>query len=512
MRAAALYLRSSKDRSDVSIAAQRRELSTLATDRGLSIVQEYQDVVESAKDEHRPQFQQLFHDMKHGPKWEAILLLDTSRLSRRRHLSLIFEHEAEKRGIAVIYKSVPDTDPITAMLLKSILQGMDEWHSLTSKQKGLAGMAENVRQGYRAGGRAPKGYRLKTIETGAIRDGLAVTKSKLEPDDQSAMVARYLTRRASGMTRKAAAEGLALSASTLISMEWNALTYAGHTVWNVGNERTADGYKGGKKRRPRSEWIIQKHTHPALITEEEAETLLSRLENSTLSQAVSEAKNGNSRYLLTGLLMAPDGTLWSGHAGKYYRLKGDKGRYVPVASVDSAVMSQILADIRAPEFVDALVQAAKKKAPPKDDPSHDLKREMIDINRRLSRTMDLMADLADPGPAIRKVNDLEVRRQQVQHEIDRLADEKAAALSVTRVSRDEVERILSTLADDLNTLPQSQWKQMLSAIIDRVELDPASLECRIAYRVSVSSKLTMASPRGRSGYLTYYRDTIIRKA
>lgn len=40
---AALYLRSSKDRSDVSIDSQRRELTKLATDRGFSITQEYSD-------------------------------------------------------------------------------------------------------------------------------------------------------------------------------------------------------------------------------------------------------------------------------------------------------------------------------------------------------------------------------------------------------------------------------------------------------------------------------------
>ena len=32
---------------------------------------------------------------------------------------------------------MPDTDPITNMLLRSILQAMDEWHSLTSKAKRL---------------------------------------------------------------------------------------------------------------------------------------------------------------------------------------------------------------------------------------------------------------------------------------------------------------------------------------------------------------------------------------
>ena len=57
---AAVYLRSSKDRSDVSIAAQRRDLNDLATERGLIIVEEFIDAVESGKTENRPGFQSLY--------------------------------------------------------------------------------------------------------------------------------------------------------------------------------------------------------------------------------------------------------------------------------------------------------------------------------------------------------------------------------------------------------------------------------------------------------------------
>ena len=66
--------------------------------------------------------------------------------------------------------------------------------------------------------------------------------------------------------------------TSLNGMEWNALTYAGHTVWNVHNEYGSEGYKGGVKRRPRDEWVIQRDTHRALISDAIAETLLANLE------------------------------------------------------------------------------------------------------------------------------------------------------------------------------------------------------------------------------------------
>lgn len=87
-KTAAIYLRSSKDRKDVSIDAQRRELQNLATSQGIIVAKEYSDVVESAKDENRPGFQHLLYDLKSSSRtWTTLLVVDTSRLSRRRYMA-----------------------------------------------------------------------------------------------------------------------------------------------------------------------------------------------------------------------------------------------------------------------------------------------------------------------------------------------------------------------------------------------------------------------------------------
>jgi len=246
---AALYLRSSKDRHDVSIDAQRRELAELAKARSCKAVEEFADAVESGKDEDRPGFQRLIAAVRNPRRgWDTLLVLDTSRIARRRHLALMFERECERAGVRLVYKSLPETDPVTEMLLKSILQAMDEWHSLTSRAKGLTGMRENVRQGFRAGGRAPRGYQLEAVDTGATRDGQPVRKSRLVPSPDAPAVQAYLRARAEGRPRASA--GLpGVHKTSLVGMEWNALTYAGHTVWNVHAEAgsgrsTARGMSG----------------------------------------------------------------------------------------------------------------------------------------------------------------------------------------------------------------------------------------------------------------------------
>lgn len=89
---AACYLRSSKDRSDVSIDAQRRALHEMAAARGIAIVAEFSDAVLSGKDDDRPGFQSMLRELRNQRRgWDTILVLDTSRIARRRHLSIIFE-------------------------------------------------------------------------------------------------------------------------------------------------------------------------------------------------------------------------------------------------------------------------------------------------------------------------------------------------------------------------------------------------------------------------------------
>src|SRR4051794_10123468 len=113
LETAAMYLRSSRDKHDVSIDAQRRDLKRLASEKGLSVIREYVDVVESAKDEHRPGFQVLLNDLKRVDRgWSTLLLVDTSRLSRRRFMAQVFKHEAEKRGVKIYYSRLPESDPI----------------------------------------------------------------------------------------------------------------------------------------------------------------------------------------------------------------------------------------------------------------------------------------------------------------------------------------------------------------------------------------------------------------
>ena len=497
MKRAVLYLRSSKDRKDVSIQHQRKVLTEFAKDRGLTIESEYADVVESGKTEYRPAFQRLTKDLKRPSRsWGAILILDTSRLGRRRYIGEAFKHECSKRGVEVLFHSMPDVDPISRVILESVMTAMDEVHSLMSRDKGLAGMAENVAQGFRAGGRAPRGYRLRRVDTGIFRDGEPITKSVLEPTADADRIGQYLKLRAQGMARTHAKSlvGITWGSTSLIGMEWNALTYAGHTVWNVHNETNPEGgYKGGVKRRPRDQWHINKDTHQALITEEEAEAILHQLEHSNRGRSVSMARRGISSYLLTGVLYAPDGRQWFGQRGKYYRLRAEgsgRGRQLQAERVDDLIIGKIRRDFTTDEFLDALLAAARRQASETDLPN--VQQEVEDISRQIDRLLELAADMRDPAPALRKADALEERRCELLAEAERQADQAEARRALQSVTRKDIARILTSLTERMEE--RESLKALINSVVQKVELHPETLECALHYKIPV--RKCMASPQG----------------
>jgi site-specific DNA recombinase len=489
MRAAALYLRSSKDRSDVSIAAQRHALVELAKAKSLPIIAEYSDAVESGKDDQRPGYQALLRDLgKRGRPWSTILAYDTSRIARRTFIAQTLQHEAKKQGVSILYVKVPEADPITTVILQNVFQAMDEVHSLMSREKGLAGMAENVRRGFRAGGRAPIGYRLERVATAAVREGQAVMKSRLAPDPQAPAIAAYLRARAAGQHGTAAAKrlGLVVSRSTLVDVEWNALTYAGHTVWNM--RRPKDGQAAGS-RRPRSEWQIQRNTHTALITDAEAEALLSRLE----ARTGLFTRNRGSDYLLSGLLVRSDGKPWHGDRGSYRTAGGS----IDAEILERAMLEQFSIDFAAPAIVQAFAREARKLQDELVDRSEleAARAGVVDVEKRMAKLTGLIEFAREPRPILARLDELEEERRAAAERLMRAQDAQERVRVLEAITEADVAQLLAGIATSMGDLDREALKGVLRAWIGRIELDPATRAGRVVYRLTLSRD-KVASPRG----------------
>ena len=454
------------------------------------IVGTYEDAALSGKDTDRPGFQQLLRELKLKSRtWSAILIYDTSRIGRRRYIAEAFRHECKKLGIDIIFAKVPEVDPISQVILDSVLQAMDEVHSLMSREKGLAGMAENVRQGFRAGGRAPFGYRLVSIDTGQIRDGAPVTKSKLEPDANGQKISAWLQGRASGKNgRKLADElGIDMAKSSLAHLEWTALTYAGHTVWNMmrGKEDAGAG-----KRRHRADWIIQRNTHAALITDDTAETILARLE---AKKAGRPTRVRISDYLLAGKVQTPDGQAWHGNAGNYRVGSAN----IKSTMLEDAILQQVAIDIRGDSMVKAMTETARAAQQPGD--GHELQAlqtDLRDTEVRIKKLTALLEQTDAPGPLLRRLEELEGNREETRQRLTRLEEETRRAKALAAVKESDVRRLLDALAEDMAALDRDHLKDFIGTLVEEIILDPATRAGAIRYRIAQRSGVKLASPRG----------------
>ena len=489
---AATYTRSSKDRHEVSIDAQRRELLELASKRGLDVVAEYSDAVEAANDWNRPGFRRLLVDIANTARgWDTLLVLDTSRLARDVDLAGVFRHECRRRGVKVLFSKIPESNPLVDLITTKVYQIFDHIHSHMSREKGLAGMAENVRKGYRAGGRAPFGYDLKAIATGGTRDGEPVTKSKLVPNADAPTIAAYLKGRAAGRHGRALVRelGISLSASTLVGIEWRAQTYAGHTVWNVERGRgVSAGYEGGTKRRARTEWQVQRDTHESVITDSEAEAILARLEGRKATRLRGDA------YLLSGLLAAPDGRRWHGDDG-FYRCGR---RRLAAPRLERLVLDTVARDLGSPAIVKQALRQARAAVKPEASEAElrALQRQAAEVERKLARIRNLLPEVKDPRALLPKVDELQAEKAELDRRAAALAGEVADARVMTLITEAEVRDVLARVAESMQGLDRMQMKVQLRAILERVVVDPATLTCDLLYAIPAATGVSVASPRG----------------
>ncbi len=417
-------------------------------------------------------------------------MLDTSRLARNQYIAHAFKHECAKRGVTVIFSKTTELDGVSGIILPAVLHAMDEVHSFMSREKGLAGMAENVRQGFRAGGCAPLGYNSNTPRQ--VQFGTApVTKSKLIPSEVAPKIAAYLQGRATGSRRLSLARelGFDLSSSTINGIEWNALTYAGHTVWNVHNETTKDGYVGGRKRRPREDWIIQRDTHQALITEAQAEAILERLNAGRALNYKTKAT-----HLLTGILSTKDESMWHGN-GDFYR-SGKQS--IKAERVDSAVLEHVAADLQSDAFIKSLTESARKSAKVTDDDAEEesIRSEIKKLNAKINRLSDLLSETTAADALIQKIEEFAGQRESLEDQLEKVEISRRQSKAMSEIKESDARAMLVTMADNLPNLDRSALKDLLCGLVEQVTLDVSTLSCCIHYKIRLPTGELVASPRG----------------
>ena len=202
-----------------------------------------------------------------------MIIYSTSRLARDRLHAALFERELRKVDVAIQYATGAG-DPSTpeGSLMIGMQQLWDEFERNRLSRETKRGMREVSEQGYRAGGRAPYGYRRRLHDLPAghrgDRDKHRVT---LEPEPDEALVIAEIFEMFVGgtLTPKAIANHLNrpggppspshVDSARNVRNHWAASTvrmmiknpvYTGRQVWNRLDFTEAKHSGGGARSEP----------------------------------------------------------------------------------------------------------------------------------------------------------------------------------------------------------------------------------------------------------------------
>ncbi len=520
MKKVAIYVRSSKDLHNVSCEAQEEQLRQLVKNNGEHTFRVFTDKALSSTRDIRPEFNEMIGlSMSKTPPFSKIYCLDTSRFGRdQAETTVLLNQLRKKHGIDVVFSQMPQTGTYMDQAFEAIMSAFDYIHSQQSKVKGVASMKQNVRQGYRAGGRAPYGYRLKIIEMGKHRNGNMLTKTKLIPNPETAQIAKeYFERRATYEPRRSILKDFYVrgipspsgnpqwAVATAKSMEDNIDVYLGHTVFNRINERVKvrgrlDGYVGGKKWKPKEEWVTTENTHEPLITIEIGAAI-----QHIKKRGLRDMPTNKRVYALSGILKCDlCGSPYSGNAG-YYRCnsKVNAGRSCPNNAIlqekaEEAVFTLLGEHILKYKSIKPVIEAVKGKFSQGGSHILPLKKRLKQIEKERKRLMDLYRrGLMEMDEVEQELTGLNKTKKAVQDSIDEMHVQQGVA----EVDDDTIRHVIGTLGEQVQNADPKIRRRVALNLFQELRIGPktGSPWARNITAKGIYMPLTgikMASPRG----------------
>jgi hypothetical protein len=501
---------------------------------GENVVQEYS--FDMAHDEFTKtaEFEEILCAVKERDRsWSKIWFYDSSRISRSRLKAQTLKAFFKRNAIQLQLLKLPVTgnDPVDAAI-EGIMESFDQLHSDLSKAGSIRGQQENIRKGYRAGGAAPFGYRLKQHVLGVNSEGKPVVKTSLDPDPETFPFAKeYFARRANGESRRsifstfaerqiAPPRGNFWHSSFGKSMEDNILVYQGHSVYNRHAEKDDKGYIGGKKYRDKSLWTIKQDTHERCITDEIANKILLQLEHNK--------KKGNNpgpkRYLLTDILFCSVcNSQMVGNSGFYAcqnKMRQSKlctNSNIKASFMDQNILKYLKDNLIQKRFYDKFLTAIRNEY-------ERYKKDLLTENQRHS------ARLQEINKQIKKLMELysrgKIRAEIVESQIDPLQKEKddlekiSLDLSqvnvlldakLTEYTNESIQEQLNHFEQMLNDENVHEMRAMVRDFIKKIVLYPKAepkgkkwkRRVHIESHVRALTMILLASPRGFLVYPSY---------
>ena len=461
----AVYARVSTTRqaeNDISIPDQLAQARRYCGAKGWHVMREFVDPGASARDDKRPEFQQLMDAACVDPSpFDVVLVHSQSRFFRDTAGYVVSKRRLQKFGVLLVSMTQDFGEGPSADFAETIIAASDALHSAETAKHVTRTMLENARQGFWNGSKPPFGYRAVGVEQRGQR-----MKKRLEIEPREAEVVRmifelflegdgtrgsmgikdiasWLNRR--GYKNKRENAFFTSCVHRILTRE----TYTGTHHYNRFDSR-------GQRPRAQDEWVAV--TVPEIIPARDFRTVQETLH--ARRPTVTAPRITNSEVLLTGLARCDScgGPLMirTGKGGRYryyacagHKLKGKSVCANPISiperQLDELVVGALADKMLTAERLPVLLREAQRHrkalASGNLQRRSTLRKQRAEIEKQIDNLLTAIAEGTIPDPAL-------VRDK----------------LSVLQGSRDECIRLLSQIECEAPALRQALSKAQASTV------------------------------------------------
>ena len=157
LRAVAYARFSSDNQREESIDAQLRAIKKYCSEHEIVLLATYADRGISGTSDNRPEFQRLISDSEKGA-FDMVIVHKLDRFARNRFDSAIYRRHLKQRGVRLVSVLENLQDTPESVILKSVLEGMNEYYSQNLSREVRKGLLENALACKVTGGHPLLGY------------------------------------------------------------------------------------------------------------------------------------------------------------------------------------------------------------------------------------------------------------------------------------------------------------------------------------------------------------------
>lgn len=401
---AVIYARfSSEKQNEASIEGQIRECLQYAEYNNMQVIGNYIDRAQSAKTDHRPEFQHMIKDSyKH--EFVCIIVWKLDRFARNRYDSAYYKNILKKNGVRVISAKETISQGAEGILLESLLEGIAEFYSAELAEKVKRGMTENALKAKANGVRPPLGYCVDE-------------EDHFQIDEATAPIVKEIYSLYLGGTR--VKDIIDFLNSRGVKNRGYALNY--NAVFRILTNRKYIGeYKFGD--------VLIPNGIPALISEEDFNAVQAKMKVNKKAPAMHR---GEDDYLLTTKLFCGKcGAMMTGEIGtgrkdkkyRYYRCNRSKQHQCDKKTIrkdllEERVIDEILSLISDDEVVKELAERLYEMQENDSIATNSLQAQLAEVEKKLKNLAEAIAQGMFSSTTKKMLDELEDQKSNLESEL-----------------------------------------------------------------------------------------------